>query len=83
MSGRANMVLTGDAIAPPGKKKLDGLRVAEPSAGLPTFFADHPGLRACNEVRLGQQTLDRPRSSSRGRSSSRKTENLRLEAFMS
>ena len=60
MSGRANMVLTEDAIAAPGKKKLNCPRVAEPSAGLPALFADHPGLRACNEVRLGQQTLELP-----------------------
>ena len=60
MSGRANMVLTEDAIAAPGKKKFNGPRVTEPSAGLPPFFPDHPGLRACNEVRLGQQTLELP-----------------------
>ena len=60
MSGRANMVLTEDAIAAPGKKKLDRPRVTEPSAGLPSFFTEHPGLRACSEVRLGQQTLELP-----------------------
>ena len=80
MPGRANTVPTEDAIAAPGEKKLNGPRVAEPSAGRPSLFADDARPRARNEPRLGQQILELP-SQQRlaARSSSRKTENFRLE----
>ena len=79
MSGRANTVLTEHAIAAPGKKKLNCALMAEPSAGRPALFADDPSLRACNEVRLGQQTFELAPQQRCGGSSSRKTENFRLE----